>query len=317
MEDLIFPKGIEKSKEMDLNLLPRENIKLITCMQPVSKLRSLVLCVLLAYQSFVLHDFFSQSLVTAESLFLPVGVSLVTYFMWHYRVTESGKKLVSNIIKYSIQIALLSYLVTFIGSLFSPFLQGLNIPSFSMNPIENINGILDYVTGLINTSVLQYSNHLKIVCLGIIGASLSAIPLIFMKAKGTLYYITNKRVIVRQKSGTVQVTTLPLDNLVEITAFQGFFGRLLGYGDVILTLTSGGGFSKSLKPKSVSPLGSFYEVRKRLEGIKEVWNTKDIIIKLREKYVQANYLANMEKELTRIREAVEEKKLKPKIAQIV
>ena len=74
-------------------------------------------------------------------------------------------------------------------------------------------------------------------------------------------------------------------------------GRLFGYGDVVLTVTSGGGVSDSLKPKSISPLGSFYEIKRRLEGLKEIWEVKDLIILLRDRYVQANYLESHFKRL--------------------
>ncbi len=314
MEKLHVPKGVEKYKETDLKLLPGEKVEQMIGMTPLSRLRSFVLCGLATLLGYVLYDFFGKPVVTVESLVPPLIVFIVTYFVWHYKVTESGKQLVSGVVKYTIWIALISYMITFITSLLSPILQGFSAPSFSLNPLDNIHAILAFITDLANTSLTNYSSYTRLASLGLIAASLAALPLLYLGAKGRLYYVTNKRVVVRDKSGTSQVTTLPLDNLVEVTGFQGFFGRIFGYGDVILTVTSGGGVSESLRPKSVSPLGSFYRVKRRLEGLKEVWEMKDLIITLRDRYVQVNYLENMEKELIRIREAVEEK---PKKTQVI
>ena len=315
MKKLHVPKGVGKYREHDLKLLKGERVERMIGMAPSSKLRSFVLCGLAAVLGYVLYDFFGKPVITAESLVLPLIVFVVVYFVWHYRVTDSGKQLVSGIVKYTMWIALISYLITFITSLLGPILQGFNVPSFSLNPLDNIYAILEFITDLANTSLSGYSLYTRLASLGLVAASLAALPLLYIGAKGRLYYVTNKRIVVRDKSGTAQVTTLPLDNLVEVTGFQGFFGRLLGYGDVILTVTSGGGVSESLRPKSVSPLGSFYRVKRRLEGLKEVWEIKDLIITLRDRYVQANYLQNMEKELRRIREAVEEKPTKK--AQVI
>ncbi|MCW4020094.1 MAG: PH domain-containing protein [Candidatus Bathyarchaeota archaeon] len=317
MENLNVPKGVEKYKENDLKLLAGERVEKIASVLSVSKLRSFVLCILTALLGFTLYSFFSQPAVTTESLALPVGVLIVTYFVWHCKITESGKKLVFSLVKYSLMIALLSFLVSFIGSVLSPIFQEFSLPSFSLNPIENVSGILSYLADLVNTSFMPYAGYCRLFSLGLAAAGFAAIPFIYLNARGTLYYVTNKRIVVREKSGTVQVTTLPLDNLVEVTAFQGFFGRLFSYGDVVLTVSSGGGVTNSLKPKSASPLGTFYKVKRRLEGIREVWEIKDLIITLRERYVQANYLVNMEKELRRIREAVEEKPAKLKSIQYV
>jgi len=315
MEKLHVPKGIEKYKETDLKLLAGETVERMVGMAPLSELRSFVLCGLAAVLGCVLYDFFSKPVITAESLVMPLCVFIVTYFMWHYKVTDSGKQLVSGIVKYTIWIALISYLITFITSLLGPILQGFSAPSFSLNPLDNIYSILKFITDLANTSLSGYSLYTRLASLGLVAASLAALPLLYIGSRGRLYYVTNKRIVVRDKSGTAQVTTLPLDNLVEVTGFQGFFGRIFGYGDVILTVTSGGGVSESLRPKSVSPLGSFYRIKRRLEGLKEVWEIKDLIITLRDRYVQANYLQNMENELRRIREAVEEKPAKK--AQVI
>jgi len=314
MKDLSVPKGIERYKETDLKLLAGEEVQNILGMTPVSKLRSFALCGLTAFLGYLLYDFFSQPAVTVESLVLPTAMLILVYFVWHSRVTESGKNLLFSIAKYSLQIALLSYLIAFIASLLSPLLQGFNAPSFSLNPIENVYGIFSFIAEMVNISLAQYSASAKLLSLGLIAAGTLALPLIYLSTRGRLYYVTNKRIVVREKAGTVQVTTLPLDNLVEVTAFQGLFGRLLGYGDVILTVSSGAS-SDSLRPGSVSPFGSMYKVKRRLEGLREVWELKDLIITLREKYVQANYLQNMENELKRIREAVEQKNTKPKVVQ--
>ena len=50
-----------------------------------------------------------------------------------------------------------------------------------------------------------------------------------------------------------------------------------------------------------------YSVKRKLEGVKDVWQLKDAIIALRDKYVEARYLARIEDELKRIRQATEAK----------
>jgi len=304
--------GLEKFKETDLKLLAGEKVERIMGMSPTSKLRSYVLCCLMAFIGYQCYSVFNQTSVSVESLIPALVTLIITYFIWTCRVTESSKNMILSIIKYAIYIILLSYLITSLSAILSPVLSVFNpnIPSPSLNPVENINSILTSITYILNQNLMQYSPFGRLLGLGIIAASLAVSPFIYMSTRGRLYYVTNKRVIVREKSGTIQVTTLPLDNIVEVTAFQGFFGRLLGYGDVILTMTSGSA-SDSLRPKPVSPLGNFYQVKRKLEGLKDVWNTKDLIITLREKYVQANYLENMENELKKIRQAIEEKPWKP------
>jgi hypothetical protein len=313
MKTIDVPQGLEKYKETDMKLLTGEKVESILGMSPISKLRNYVLCSLIAFLGFQLWSIFSQTSVSVELLFPALITLIVTYFMWTYKVTESGKNLIFSIFKYLFYISLLSYLITFMGSILGPIITTFN-PNFtgpSINPADNINNILSSITYEINENLIQYSQYGELAGLGLIAASLLILPFIYMSTRGRLYYVSNKRIIVREKSGTVQVTTLPLDKIVEVTAFQGFFGRLLGYGDVILTMTSGEGTSETLRPKPVSPLGDFYRVKRRLEGIKDIWNIKDLILTLRERYVQANYLQNMENELKRIREAVEEKPLKP------
>jgi hypothetical protein len=305
-------QGLEKYKEIDLKLLNGEKVERIMDMSPVSKLRSYVLCCIIAFLGYQFYSVFNQTSVSVESLIPAFITFIITYFMWTYKVTESSKNLVFSIVKYLIYITLLSYLITSIGAILSPILSTVSpdFPGPSPNPADNINSILTSIALIINQNLVQYSLYGRFAGLGLVAASLLALPFIYMSTRGRLYYVTNKRVIVREKSGTIQVTTLPLDNIVEVTAFQGFFGRFLGYGDVILTMTSGG-TSESLHPKTVSPLGNFYRVKRRLEGLKDIWTTKDLIITLRERYVQANYLENMENELKRIRQAVEEKPWKP------
>ena len=219
-----------------------------------------------------------------------------------------------SIVKYIVGLLVLSYVLAFLASFFSPILNalaslGLNVPSgfkFSIDPVENVKGILAYVVAVVNTYIMPHAHILRLASLGLAACSAVAAMLTYMSCRGQLYYVTDRRIVIRRKFGTVQVTTLPLDGLVEVTAFQGFFGRLLGYGDVVLSMISGGGVAQSLGPQPAQPVGSFYEVKRKLEGVRDVWELKDAIIALRDKYVEARYLERIEGELKRIRRAVEE-----------
>lgn len=315
VEVLRIPEHADQYQDIDLKLLPGEVVDEIIPMSPFSKIRSYVLCGLLALFSYSLYMLFSASSITVTALIPPAVTFLVTYFIWHMSVTKDLKSLVFSIIKYVIGLMMISYVLAFVANFFSPILGlaewlGLEVPEtmVSINPVDNVGLILTYLAGLANAFIMPLAPHLRLVSLVLIVSCLVAALLIYFSSKGQLYYLTNKRIVVRRKFGTMQVTTLPLDGLAEVTAFQGFFGRLFGYGDIVLTMVSGGGAVESLKPKSAEPVGSFYEVKRRLEGVKDVWQLKDKIIMLRDKYVEAAYLERIEGELKKIRKAVEGKR---------
>jgi len=161
--------------------------------------------------------------------------------------------------------------------------------------------------GFLNAYAARLAPYVRLASIAAAAVALACIPLVYASCRGQLYYVTDRRLVIRRKFGTVQVTTLPLDGVVEVTAFQGFFSRLLGYGDIVLSMVSGGGVTESLQPTQVQPLAGFYSVKRRLEGDKDVWQLKDAIIALRDKYVEARYLARIEDELKRIRQATEAK----------
>lgn len=313
------PEGVEKYKEIDLKLLPGENVERIVSMSPASKARSYLLCGLLALLGVMLYTLFSGHEITASSIAPPTAVFLTVYFVWHAGMTKDLKSLFLSIVKYAVGLLVLSYVLAFLASFLSPILNalaslGLTVPSdfkFSVDPVENVKGILAYMATFINAYVMPYAHILRLTSLGLAACSAVAAVLAYMSCRGQLYYVTDRRIVVRRKFGTVQVTTLPLDGLVEVTAFQGFFGRLLGYGDIILSMISGGGVAQSLGPLPTQPVGSFYEVKRKLEGVRDVWELKDLIIMLRDKYVEARYLERIEGELKRIRQAVEERENPP------
>jgi len=315
---LRFPKGADKYKEMDLKVLPDERVERIVEMSPLSRLRGFVLAALLSAFGLALYAFFCQPELTAESLALPVAVFLALYFLWHCMVTESAKQLAWSLLKYGIYVVLLSYLLAFLAAFFVPLLwqlkgveamgalsEGSKAPSFSLDPIENLHGLLAFAANLLKTFAVDYAPYARLLSLALVTAGLAALPLLYFYARGHLYYLSDRRIVVRRKFGTVQVTTFPLDSVVEVTAFQGLSGRLFGYGDVTVTMTSGGGVTDSLQPTSAAPLRGLYTVKRRLEGIRDPWEIKDLIIVLREKYVQTHYLERMEGELRRIREGIE------------
>jgi len=313
------PEGVEKYKEIDLKLLPGENVERIVSMSPLSKARSYLICSLLALLGLMLYMLFSGHEVTAWALAPPIAVFLATYFVWSAGVTKDLKGLFYSVVKYAVGLVVLCYVLAFLVQFFSPYLSmleayGFPAPKdfrFSADPVENAESILAYLASLVNSYVMAYAPLLRLASLGLVACSIVAAVLAYMSCRGQLYYVTDRRIVARRKFGTVQVTTLPLDGLVEVTAFQGFFGRLFGYGDIVLSMVSSGGVASSLRPQLVQPIGSFCEVKRRLEGVKDVWELKDAIITLRDKYVEARYLERIEGELKRIREAVEEKEKPP------
>lgn len=319
LKTLKVPKGVEKYKEIDLKLLPGENVEKIVGMSPLSKVRSFLLCGLLAFFGYTLYMLFSGGEITASALVPPIAVLLVTYFVWTAGAVKDLKNFFFSLVKYAVGLIVLSYVLAFFVQFFTPLLNaaaalGFSVPSdfkFSADPAENIRGILAYMAALANAYIMPYSPMLRLASIGLIACSLMAAVLVYFSCRGQLYYVTDRRIVVRRKFGTVQVTTLPLDGLVEVTAFQGFFGRLFGYGDVVLSMISGGGVANTLRPQPAQPVGSFYEVKRKLEGVKDVWELKDAIIMLRDKYVEARYLERIEGELKRIREAVEEREKPP------
>jgi len=316
VEKIYVPKGVEKYREIDLKLLPGENVQRIIEMSPLSKMRTYIVCALLIFFAYTLHRLFSLPAVTVESLIMPAAAFLVLYFVWHCKVTEDLKILFFSLAKYALAVIVLSYFFTYFVSMSMPFLSNLlnalgmqsSTPSFSLNPVDNLKSLFGFIAGLLNSFVMKYASIGRLVALALMILGAVAALLTYLQVRGHLYYLTDRRIIVRRKFGTVQVTTLPIDSVVEVVAFQGFFGRLLGYGDVIVTMTSGGGVTESLRPRPVSPVESLYSVKRRLEGVKDVWQMKDAIIAAREKYVQAHYLEKMERDIRRLREIAEEQR---------
>ncbi len=308
------PKGVEKYKEIDLKLLPGESVEAIVPMTPLSKMRSYVVCALVAIFALLLYRLFSGP-ITAGSLMPPVVAFIALWVVWKAGDVKDLKGLALSAVKYAVYLVLLSYALAFLASFFAPILEAIQsatgaqveVPKFSADPLENARGILAYAAGILNSYAVQFAPQIRLASLATAAVALACIPLIYASCKGQLYYVTDRRLVIRRKFGTVQVTTLPLDGVVEVTAFQGFFARLLGYGDIVLSMVSGGGVTESLEPKPVQPVAGFYSVKRRLEGVKDVWQLKDAIIALRDKYVEARYLARIEEGLKRIRQATEAK----------
>ena len=312
VQTIKVPRGIERYREIDLKLLPDENVEAIVPVSPLSKIRSYVVCALAAAFSILLHQLFSGP-ITARSLAPPAAAFIALLIAWRGGDVEDLKDLAFKAIECAVILIFLSYAMAFLISAVAPILSALQAPdgqqawapSFSIDPIENLRTILSYAAGLLNELAAQFAPYIRLACAAAAAASLLCALLTYMSCRGQIYYVTDRRIVVRRKFGTVQVTTLPLDGLVEVTAFQGFFARLLGYGDIVLSMVSGGGVADSLQPGSIQPLAGFYTVKRRLEGVKGVWQLKDKIIELRDKYVEARYLARIEEEVRRIRQAAE------------
>ena len=312
-EDKIFvPEGIKeyerRGKRIDLNLMPGEEVYKVIGMNPLSKIREYILAMWIALFGYTLYVFFKSGMTMKT--FIPVVITfLISYFTWHYKVTKDFKHLIWNIIKYSLYIILLGYFITFLTSYLSSFLSmflssfgysASNLPSFSLNPVTNIRNIFIFLIDLFRKYLSSYASILSTGSIILSIISLIMIINIFLYTRGRLYYITNKRIVTREKYGTIQVTTLPIDGIVEVTAFQGLAGRVFGYGDILLSMISGGGVDRSLEPESESLTSGLYSIKRKLEGVKEPWKIKDLILWVREKYVEANYLLRIEKELKKI-----------------
>ena len=305
------PEGIKeyekRGKKIDLNLMPGEEVYRVIGMNPLSKIRECILAILIAIFGYTLYVFFKSGMTMKT--FIPVVIMfLISYFTWHYKVTKDLKNLIWNIIKYSIYIILLGYFITFLTSYLSSFLgmfsgflgSSSNLPSFSLDPVTNTRNIFIFLIDLFKKYLSPYTSILSIGSIALSIISLIMIINIFFYTRGRLYYITNKRIVAREKYGTIQVTTLPVDGIVEVTAFQGLAGRIFGYGDILLSMISGGGVERSLEPKSESLTSGLYSIKRKLEGVKDPWKIKNLILSIREKYVEANYLRRIEKELKRI-----------------
>jgi len=315
-----IPEGIKeyekKGKKIDLSLMPGEEVYKVISMNPLSKIREYILTISIAVFGYTLYIFFKSGM-TINTLIPVVTMFFISYFIWHYKITNDFKHLIWNIIKYGFYLILFGYFITFLTSYLAPLLivftnfLGKNIPgglpSFSLDPVKNTMNILNYLIDLSRRYLTPYTYILSLSGLVISAISIIMLINIFFYTRGRLYYITNKRVVIRQKYGTIQVNTLPIDSVVEVTAFQGLAGRIFGYGDIVLSMVSGGGVEKTLEPDSESLKSGLYSIKKSIEGIKDPWSIKDLILEIREKYVQANYLARIEKELKKIRESKEEK----------
>jgi hypothetical protein len=288
-------------------------------MSPLSKMRSYVVCGLVAVFAFLLYQLFSGP-ITAELLAPPVAAFIALWIVWKAGDVKDVKALVLSAVKYAVYLVLLSYALAFFASMLAPILNAFQsitggqagAPSFSADPFENARGVLSYAADLLNAYAVQLAPSVKLASIGVAAVALACIPLVYMSCRGQLYYFTDRRLVIRRKFGTVQVTTLPLDGVMEVTAFQGFFARLLGYGDIVLSMVSGGGVTESLQPRSVQPVGGFYSVKRKLEGVRDVWQLKDAIIELRDKHVESRYLARIENELKQIRQATEHKQAEAK-----
>jgi hypothetical protein len=145
------PKGVEKYKEIDLKLLPGENVESIVSMSPLSKMRSYVVCGLVAVFAFLLYQLFSGPM-TAESLAPPVATFIALWILWKAGDVKDVKGLVLSAVKYAVYLVLLSYALAFFASCFAPLLNAVQsatgmqaeAPKFSTDPLENARGILSY-----------------------------------------------------------------------------------------------------------------------------------------------------------------------------
>lgn len=75
--------------------------------------------------------------------------------------------------------------------------------------------------------------------LGILGIWLFLIPTIFaiiktIEYKNKEYVITNKRVIAKYGKRKVYYEAINLDKIIDVSVYIGFFGKLFGFGDVLI-----------------------------------------------------------------------------------
>ena len=315
VETLKIPEGVDKYMDIDLKLLPGESVELIIKRSPFSHFRSMLVCLLIAAFGFSLYILFSQPQLSVGDILYPAAIALTAYLVWHCGVAKDLKRVIFEVLILAIKIVIVSYFFTFVMSLLAriasiaDILAGLglseSVSSFNINPISSLYGLIEFGTSLINLLLAKNSVLLRLASLALIFIPLLLVPLIYFNAKGHLYYLTNKRIIARRKFLTVNVTTMPLDGIVEVTSFQGILGRLLGFGDIVLSMVSGGGVADSVAPGSLSVSGNLYTIKRKLEGVKDVWTVKDMIVAARERFVQANYLSKIQKDIAKLREIAE------------
>lgn len=75
--------------------------------------------------------------------------------------------------------------------------------------------------------------------LGILGIWLFLIPTIFaiiktIEYKNKEYVITNKRVIAKYGKRKVYYEAINLDKIIDVSVYIGSFGKLFGFGDVLI-----------------------------------------------------------------------------------
>jgi len=308
---------------IDFKLMPEEEIYSVLKMKLSSKIRDFIVVLLIGLLGYSLYIFFNSKLSVYDAL-PPIIIFLTTYFIWHYRITRDIKHLFWNILKYSFYLLLIGYGISFLASYLKTILEAftstlglenLPTPKFSLNPVENTYALIEYILDLLRGYIIRYRDILGYGSIALVIIALIAIPLIYFYVRGRRYYITNKRVIVRQKFGTIQVTTLPIDGIMEVTAFQGLFGRIFKYGDVIISMTSGSGVLRSLTPEDKSISSGLYRVKRKIEGIENPWDVKDLIIKLREEYIEAQYLKRIEEELKAIKREIKREEIEEDVEE--
>jgi membrane protein YdbS with pleckstrin-like domain len=324
---LYLPKGFQKYQPEDFTLIEGEELKKIVSPLQFNFLRGYLIGALLVAFGFSLIPLYNLTSIGVGDLMVPVSILVALYFVYFMKATESAKAFGLSLAKYAVGLVVLSYLITVALRYVGPLLErvfvllGVAAPSIplSLNPLDVMMGVLRYAATTVNALFILYRDYLIWVPLGMVGLGLLLFILTFFYARGHLYYITNKRVIVRKKFLSHQVTTLPMDKIVEVVAFKGPFARLFKMGDVSVTLTSGGGLKETMAPEPVGVTKPFYKIEKLMRGVKEPFKIRDLILQLREAYIEALYLSRMEKELKRIREGVEKmaKKEKEKVEKVV
>jgi hypothetical protein len=314
LKTLVVPKGFEKYQTEDFSLLEGEEVKKILQPKHTAYLRSYLLgalLIILGLSFYSLSTLATLRPIHPTDLILPGIIFAITYFVYYVGPTKTAKKIALETIKYILLVITASYFLAYLLNLFkgpvADFLSafGVSLPEFDLTPLGIFGGMLTWFVDTLNSLLARFQPLFTIGSFAIIALGI-AIPLLtFLFVRGRLYYITNRRIIVRKKFFTHHVATLPIDQITEVIAFKGFLGRIFGFGDITITLTSGAGLEKTMAPRRMGITKPFYKIERALAGIDKPFEIRDLILQLREAYIEALYLRRMEKELVRIREGIE------------
>jgi uncharacterized membrane protein YdbT with pleckstrin-like domain len=133
---------------------------------------------------------------------------------------------------------------------------------------EALYGGIVYFLNLTLNLPFEWHHHLSAALLGLyavkISVELSFIIYLFLKWAGTNYFITKKHIIKRTGILASHEEVFHFDNIRAITVNQSFIGRVVGYGDIELKISSSGGYQAVLTMFSIDQPYKYEAILKTL-----------------------------------------------------